>query len=141
MLAVFKNAYAILEDIVKGKKTTPDKRNDLIVLKIVSNNKTIAFLTTDNGEYTLVYTEDFLTSGIPPFNLRPTEVPEPGKIYRSDILWYAFASRVPSPSRPDFESELANANLKGNEPTLEILGKISKVSISRSWTFQIREAA
>lgn len=133
----------ILEAIKRGIKSLPDRRNDSIVLKIVADNKTIAYLSTesDGKLFTLVYTDHFFNSGIPPFNLKPDERPIAGKTYTSEILWYPFAARVPSPSRPDFESEIANAGLTGNEPVLEILGKLSRTSISRSWTIEIEKAA
>ena len=132
-----------LENIKRGKKSLPDYRNDSIVLKIVANNKVIAFLSTENSGkvFTLVYADHYLESGIPPLNLKPGEMPELGKTYTSEILWYPFAARVPSPSRPDFESEMARAGLTGDEPVLEIIGRLSKTSISRSWTFEIDKAA
>ena len=103
---MFKIFHQILEDITKGRKVTPDDRNDDIVLKIVAHSKTIAYLSTeDSGNvFTLVYIDNFLTSGVPPFNMRFSEKPEIGKIYKSEVLWYAFAARVPNPSRPDFPS-------------------------------------
>lgn len=134
---------SFFDDIRKGKKSQPDVRNDGIVLKIVANNQTVAYLSSEESGkvFTLVYTENFFNSGIPPFNLKPNERPEAGKIYRSDILWYPFAARVPNPSRPDFQIEMKKAALNGGEPVLEVLGKLSKTSISRSWTIHFDQAA
>lgn len=134
---------SILESLKKGHRSEPDKRNDDIVLKIVAREKVIAYLSTENNGkiFTLTYTEDFNTSGVPPFNMRFSEKPEIGRIYKSEVLWYPFAARIPSPSRPDFQAALDRAGLKGDEPVLEIIGKLSKISISRSWSIHIKEAA
>ena len=135
-----------------GSKADADKRNDAIVLKIINKDKTIARLSTeDDGKmFTLVYTDDFSGSGVPPFHTeekKDSDVPpfhtkernrvEIGKTYRSPILWYAFAARVPNPSRSDFKEALKRANLTGDEPVLELIGKMSRVSISRSWRIEI----
>ena len=140
MLEKFLN---ILKNIKDGSKSEPDKRNDGIVLKIMAKGKTVAYLSTeDEGKvFTLLYTEDFNTVEVPPFDRKPSGKVEVGKVYRSEILWYAFAARIPSPSRPDFKEALKRANLAGNEPVLEIIGKLSKRSISRSWSIHIDEAA
>ena len=134
---------SILEHIKNGCKAEPDKRNDNIVLKIIAKDKVIAELSTENnGEtFTLVYKESFNTSGVPPFNMKFSEKPEIGKVYKSDVLWYPFAARVPSPSRPDFQEAMTKAHLKGGEPVLEIIGKLSKISISRSWSIQLDKVA
>ena len=122
----------ILNDISTGSKAEADKRNDGIVLKIVAKGKTVAYLTTeeDGRIFVLTYTENFNITGILPFNMKHSEKPEIGKEYRSEVLWYAFAARVPSPSRPDFHEALERAGLTGNEPVLEIIGKVSQRSIS-----------
>ena len=140
---MFEKFTNILKDIKSGSKAEADKRNDDIVLKIVAKEKTIAYLSTEkNGKiFTLTYTKDFETAGVPPFNMKLSEKPEIGKVYRSDVLWYAFAARVPNPSRPDFKEALERASLTGNEPVLEIIGKLSQRSISRSWSIHIDEAA
>ena len=135
--------FGILDDLKDGCKAEPDKRNDNIVLKVVASEKTIAYLSTeDQGKvFTLTYTDAFPTSGVPPFNMKLSERSkiEIGKTYRSEVLWYAFAARIPSPSRPDFQEALDRAGLKGNEPVLEIIGKLSQRSISRSWTIHIND--
>ena len=122
-----------------------DKRNDSIVLKIINKDKTIAYLSTENDGniYTLTYTDEFPKSGVPPFNMKLSErhKVEPGKIYKSDVLWYAFAARIPSPKRPDYPEALERAKLTGEEPVLELIGKMSRMSISRSWIIEIDEAA
>ena len=137
-----KSLYTRLESIISGRKGEPDKRNDGIVLKIVIRDKIIAYLSSeDNGNiFTLTYTDEFLNSGVPPFNMMASETPEIGKVYKSPILWYAFAARVPNPSRPDFRRELRRANLTGNEPILEIIGKLSRLSISKSWSIEVDAA-
>ena len=66
---------------------------------------------------------------------------EPGKTYTSGVLWYAFAARIPSPKRPDYSEALERAGLTGDEPVLELIGKMSRISISRSWMLEIDEAA
>lgn len=131
-----------LINIISGQSEEPDQRNDGIVLKIMTDKKIIAYLSSeDNGAmYTLSYTKDFLNSGIPPFNMKVSENPEVGKVYKSNILWSVFTERVPNPSRPDFNEALKYANLKGDEPILEIIGKLSKSSISTCWSFEIDAA-
>ena len=126
-----------------GSEVDSDKRNDAIVLKIINKDKTIAYLSTeDDGEmFTLVYTDDFLESGVPPFHIKEKNRVEIGKTYRSRILWYAFAARVPNPSRSDFQEALQRAGLTGDEPVLELIGKMSRTSISRSWRIEIDQAA
>ena len=93
--------------------------------------------------FTLCYTEDFVGSGVLPFNFKPSErhKVEIGAVYKSPFFWYAFAARVPNLSRPDFQEELERASLTGNEPVLELIGKMSRRSISRSWIVEIDEAA
>ena len=137
-----KEIYRGLESVISGRKGESDKRNDNIVLKIVKGGKTIAYLTSesDGKVFTLTYTEDFLTSGVPPFNMMASEKPKIGKVYRSEILWYAFAARVPNPSRSDFQEALSQADLTGEEPILQIIGKLSKLSISKSWALEIDAA-
>ena len=73
--------------------------------------------------------------------MRFSKKPEIGKIYKSEVLWYAFAARVPNPSRSDFQAALDRAGLKGDEPVLELIGKLSPISISRSWSIHINEVA
>ena len=137
-----KNIYTKLGSIISGRKGEPDKRNDSIVLKIVIRDKTIAYLSSEeNGNvFTLTYTNEFLNSGVPPFNMMASETPEIGIVYKSSVLWYAFAARVPNPSRPDFQRELKRANLTGDEPILEIIGKLSRLSISKSWSIELDAA-
>ena len=101
----------------------------------------IYLLKTLEMFFTLVYTDSYLTSGVPPFNMRFSETPEIGKTYKSEVLWYAFAARVPNPSRPDFQAALDRIGLKGDEPVLELIGKLSPISISRSWSIHIDEVA
>ncbi len=134
---------SILELIKNGHKAESDKRNDNIVLKIMTREKVIARLSTENNGkiFTLTYTEDFNTSGVPPFNMNFFEKPEIGKVYKSEVLWYPFAARIPSPSRPDFQEAMDKAGLKGDEPVLEIIGKVSRISISRSWSIHFGTAA
>ena len=140
MLEKFKS---ILEHIKNGRMAESDKRNDSIVLKIMAREKVIAYLSSENnGEiFTLTYTEDFKTSGVPPFNMKFSETPEVGKTYKNEILWYPFAARIPSPSRPDFQEAIEKAGLTGDEPVLEIIGKLSRISISRSWSIHLDKAA
>ena len=145
IMKFLKKPSEILEKIKDGAKAEEDCRNDAIVLKIVKKDETIAYLSTENAGkiFTLVYTDKFLESGVPPFNMKLSQRDqvEIGKTYKSDVLWYAFAARIPSPSRPDYPVALKRANLTGNEPILEIIGKMSPVSISRSWTLEIKKAA
>ena len=137
--------FATFLKIKDGSETDADKRNDAFVLKIVNKGKTIAYLSTeeDGKIFTLCYTKDFIGSGVLPFNLKPSErhKVEIGKVYKSSVLWYAFAARVPNPSRRDFQEELERAGLTGNEPVLELIGKMARSSISRSWVVEIKEAA
>ena len=143
-MPTFKEIRQRLENIIKGRKGESDKRNDSIKLKIEKGGKTIAYLSSENDGkvYTLKYTDNFKTAGVPPFNMKAKKKPEIeiGKVYKSEILWYAFAARVPNPSRPDFKKALEESGLSGNEPTLEIIGKLSKKSISRSWDIEIDAA-
>ena len=134
-----------LDQIKNGGEAEADKRNDTIILNIINKGKIIAYLTTeDNGKmFALTYTDEFLKSGVPPFHVKPSEKHkvEIGKTYRSPVLWYAFAARVPNSSRPDFAKALKREGLTGNESVLELIGKMSQVSISRSWSLEIDEAA
>ena len=139
---MIKNIRNAFDNVKNGLGSTSDKRNDAIVLKIMAKGETIAYLSTeDNGEiFTLTYTDKFPGSGVPPLNMGLSEIPKIGKVYKSNALWPAFASRVPSPKRPDYLPALERAGLTGSEPILEIIGKLSKVSISRSWTLEIKAA-
>lgn len=141
-MPTFREICQRLENIIKGRKGESDKRNDSIKLKIEIGGKTIAYLSSENDGkvYTLKYTDNFKTAGVPPFNMKALQRPEIGKVYKSEILWYAFAARVPNPSRPDFKKAMEEAGLTGNEPTLEIIGKLSKKSISKSWEIEIDAA-
>ena len=142
---MFLEAENNLEKIKDGGKAEGDKRNDAVVLKIVKSGETIAHLSTENdgSVFTLVYTDKFPRSGVPPFNMKLSQrhQVEVGKVYKSEVLWWAFAARIPSPSRPDYPAALEREKLTGNEPVLEIIGKMSPVSMSRSWTLEIDEAA
>ena len=133
----------MIADSIKGMSVENDGRNDAIVLKILAAGKIIAFLTTThNGQkYLLTYTEDFLKAGIPSFNLPKDESPVPGKTYESDVLWYAFAARLPSPNRPEFELTMKEAEVSADASILEILGKVSRYSISKSWSIEFKNAA
>lgn len=142
---MIKKIFDYLENMREGGKVEADERNDAIVLKIVKREKTIAYLSTENDGkiFTLNYTDEFLKSGVPPFNMKLSEKHkiEIGITYKSPVLWYAFASRIPGPSRPDFKKALERAGLTGNEPVLELIGKMARTSISRSWIVEIDEAA
>ncbi|WP_412473567.1 hypothetical protein [Halobacteriovorax sp. YZS-1-1] len=132
-----------ISNLRKGKEAPDNTKNESITLKIVANNKIVAFLTMNesNKMYSLTYTTDFLTSGIPPFNLSRNERPKPGFTYESESLWYAFVSRLPNPNRPDFDRAMENAGLNGDEGYLEILGKLSRYSISKSWSIELDNQA
>ena len=43
--------------------------------------------------------------------------------------------------RPDYPEALERAKLTGEEPVLELIGKVSRMSMSRSWIVEIDEAA
>ncbi len=133
----------IIEDIRGGLPSTPDERNDNIVLEILAKKKIIAYLSTENNgeQFTLRYTEHFKESGIPPFNMKYSDMDkvEIGKVYKSKVLWNEFAMRVPNPSRPDFDHAIKSRGLTGNESVLELIGKMSQVSISKPWTIEIAE--
>lgn len=130
-------------NIIRGKDTLEDHKDTDITLKIIAHGKILAFLTMNekSKKYSLTYTKDFLTSGVQPFNMGRGETPEPGVTYESETLWYPFVSRLPNPNRPDFEKALKDAGLTGDESCLEILGKLSKYSISKSWSIEFNNAA
>ena len=142
---MLKKLFNVLRKLKRNSKAKENERNDAVVLKIIKKGKTIAYLSTeDDGKvFTLTYTSEFPESGVPPFNMKLSDRGkiEARKIYKSDVLWYAFAARVPSPKRPDFWPAMKRAGLTGNEPVLEIIGKVSRTSISRSWILEIDEAA
>ena len=133
----------IIEDIRGGLPSTSDERNDNIVLAILAKKKPIAYLSTesDGEQFTLVYTEHFKKSGVPPFNMKCSDMDkvEIGKVYKSKVLWNEFAMRIPNPSRPDFDHAIKSRGLTGNESVLELIGKMSQVSISKPWTIEIAE--
>lgn len=134
----------ILKGLRKGKNVSAliaDPSH--IVLSIRVNGKDVAFLSFDdtNKEFCLKYTEHFEKSGLSPFHASPTEIADSkidiNRIYKSSLLWYPFASRIPNPEREDYEAAMTNAGLSASSPTLEVIGKLSKYSISKPWNIEI----
>ncbi|MBY0416076.1 MAG: hypothetical protein K2Q18_18030 [Bdellovibrionales bacterium] len=134
----------ILKGLRKGKNVSSLIANPShIVLSIRVNGKDVAFLSFDDAhkEFCLKYTENFEKSGLTPFHASPTEIVgtkiDVNKVYKSSLLWYPFASRIPNPEREDYEAAMANAGLSVSSPTLEVIGKLSKYSISKPWNLEI----
>jgi hypothetical protein len=136
----------ILRKLIKGKSIKNEEPSfGSLVLNIKIDNLTIARLSydEDSGEFCLIYTENFEKSGIKPFHQNKVSTSYGIKtdiVYKSSTLWYAFSSRIPNPDRDDYEEALKEAGLRGNEPTLEIIGKLSNTSISKPWTFELSES-
>ena len=136
----FKKIWGIRNGEACGDIDSP--RHKKITLEVVANNKVVALLsseTQDNGRevFTLQYTQDFENERMASFHMRLKDKPIIGEVYKSDVLWHAFARRVPNPKRPDFKEACVRAGLNGNEHVLELLGKMSSTSIANSWKLRI----
>lgn len=126
------NHTSVFEAIIKSE-TGP-------VLKVVMNDLHLATLYYDGNRYCIVYHEDFLGSGIAPFNpeqLKMNDRPEIDKVYYSDVLWHSFSARIPSSERPDFKALIKTLGLSGDENPLVILSKIGSISISKPWRLEL----
>jgi len=129
----------------KNKNTENDEcivsiKNDGPLLRILVGDFHVANLYREAGEYCLVYNKNFLKAGILPFNSLDTNsasMPKIDYVYRSSELWLPFSSRLPSPGRPDYERLLKKLGLTVDDDPLLILGKVGKVSISKSWKIEL----
>ena len=137
--------HNVLEALRGGQSVSSECVASGVRLKVVTRGKTIAYLSYDEGEgqFHLQYTSAFDSSQMPSFHTKISQshTVEPGKIYKSPVLWHDFARRVPSPKRADYKPELKRAGLTGQEPVLELIGKLSKISASDPWTLEIDDAA
>ena len=133
----------IIKMLFRGKDVSEQLNiSSDISLLVTMNSKVLAKLFFDNinKEFCLVYTNDFEGSGLKPFHEPTSEsssIVEIDKIYRSKILWYPFALRIPNPDRSDYDIALEEAGLTGDESPLEIMGKISNYSISKPWVLKV----
>ncbi|MGE4108229.1 MAG: hypothetical protein AB7F66_13525 [Bacteriovoracia bacterium] len=132
----------------KNKKNRSESANEADlrasgpVLRITVGEKQIASLFHDGESYCLLYTAEFASSGLAPFNsndFSKGKLPEVNHVYRSNDLWQVFASRIPSAERGDFKVLLSSLGLTGSENPLIILGKVGKVSISKPWKLVLVE--
>lgn len=113
-----------------------------VTLVISLGGQDLGYLSFRDGNYCLEYLPAFLDSGLLPFNpndVQKGELPEVDKIYTSPELWHAFSSRLPSPTRDDFNSLLRDLNIANEDDLLVILSKVGKVSIGKPWQLELRE--
>ena len=145
MLKKILDVSKILEALRGGEPLAEGCASSGVRLKIVLGDKVIAHLSYDEDEkqFHLEYTSNFDSRTMPSFHTKISQrhTVEVNTVYKSPVLWHDFARRVPSPKRPDYKPELERAGLTGQEPVLEIIGKLSKTSAADPWTLEIDEAA
>ena len=145
MLKKILDVSKILEALRGGEKLEEGCASSGVRLKIILRGQVIAYLSYDEGgkQFHLEYTPNFDPNTMTSFHTKISQshTVVPNKIYKSPVLWHDFARRVPSPKRPDYKPELERAGLTGQEPVLEIIGKLSKTSAANPWTLEIDKAA
>lgn len=138
-------AKSILKKMLKGKDVSNELVTSAEVTLLIKMNSDILarlFFDKESRDFCLIYTNKFLESGLSPFhesnsdNNKPIDI---NTVYKSKTLWYPFALRIPNPDRRDYDAAILEAGLTGNEPPLEIMGKVSNYSISKPWKFEVLE--
>jgi len=95
-----------------------------------SGETVIGFLSQEGEEFVFRYDPKYAGSPISGFSRKNEE-------YRSGKLWPFFAVRVPPFSRQDMKEEMKKLSLSEGQ-IIEILGLITKVSISNPYEFRLK---
>ncbi len=94
----------------------------------------------ETKHYRLIYNKVFNEMNLPSLNpedLEKNAVPEIGKVYESETLWFVFRERLNSLEREDVATEIAKHGLNKDSNKLVLLAYIGKTSIAKAWYLEL----
>ena len=115
---------------VRAPSTTPVEQTLEIYRQSADDNSLVGRLSCEEGEFIFRYDENYKGKPISAF-------PEIKHEYRSRNLWPFFAVRIPPLNREDMRREIEKQSLREDQ-IIEILGSVTKVSITNPYEFKLR---